>query len=101
MLQEGGENAGLQSETTGFLPTGTATPRAEMVGDRLQASLETKLQTALGFEGTLREDKRVKQVLIAAYAEREWNVAVASTEGADGSYRRGGGGPTGCVVREW
>ncbi|HLA23763.1 MAG TPA: metallopeptidase TldD-related protein [bacterium] len=100
MLQEAVENAGLQSETTGFLPTGTATPRAEMVGDRLQASLETKLQTALGFEGTLREDKRVKQVLIAAYAEREWDVAVASTEGADGSYRRGVAGLMASMVMQ-
>ena len=100
MLQEAVENAGLQSETGGFLPAGTATPRAEMVGDRLQASLETKLQSALGFEGTLREDKRVKQVLIAAYAEREWNVAVASTEGADGSYRRGVAGLMASIVMQ-
>jgi PmbA protein len=71
-----------------------------MVGDRLQASLETKLQTALGFEGTLREDKRVKQVLIAAYAEREWDVAVASTQGADGSYRRGVAGLFASMVMQ-
>lgn len=100
MLQEAVENAGLQSETTGFLPAGTATPRAEMVGDRLQASLETKLQTALGFEGTLREDKRVKQVLIAAYAEREWDMAVASTAGASGSYRRGVAGLIASMVMQ-
>jgi len=100
MLQEAVENAGLQSETAGFLPAGTATPRTEMVGDRLQASLETKLQTALGFEGTLREDKRVKQVLIAAYAEREWDVAVASTEGVGGSYRRGVAGLMASMVMQ-
>lgn len=100
MLREAVENAGLQRETSGFLPAGTATPRAEMVGDGLSASLETKLQTALGFEGTLREDKRVKQVLIAAYAEREWDVTVASTEGADGSYRRGVAGLMASTVMQ-
>ena len=100
MLEEAVENAGLQRETGGFLPAGTATPRVETVGDRLQASLETKIQTALGFEGTLREDKRVKQVLIASYAEREWDVAVASTEGADGSYRRGVAGLMASIVMQ-
>ncbi len=100
MLREAVENAELQSETRGFLPAGIATARAEMVGDRLRASLETKLQTALGFEGTLREDARVKQVLFAAYAEREWDVSIASTEGADGSYRRGLAGLIASIVME-
>ncbi|HEY6103662.1 MAG TPA: metallopeptidase TldD-related protein [bacterium] len=100
MLNEAVENAGLQSETAGFLPAGRVTPRAEMVGDRLEASLDTKIQTALGFEGTLREDKRVKQVLIAAYAEREWDVSVASTQGADGSYRRGVAGLFASMVMQ-
>jgi PmbA protein len=100
MLREAVENAALQQETGGFLPAEGITPRAEMVGDGLSASLETKLQTALGFESTLREDKRVKQVLIAAYGEREWDVAVASTEGADGSYRRGVAGLMASVVMQ-
>jgi PmbA protein len=100
MVQEAVDNAGLQNETTAFLPAGTATPRAELVGDRLQASLDTKLQTALGFEGTLREDKRVRQVLLAAYTEREWDVTVASTAGAEGSYRRGVAGLYASIVMQ-
>ncbi len=98
MLREAVENAGLQTDTAGFLPAGTATPRVDLVGTGLSASLETKVQTALGFEGTLREDRRVKQILIASYAEREWDVHVASTEGADGSYRQGAAGLMASVV---
>lgn len=89
MLQEATENSSLQSDATGFLPESAAAPRKDMVGDSLRGSLEAKVQMAIALEGTIREDPRVKQVLFASYAEREWDVAVASTEGANGSYRRG------------
>jgi len=89
MLQEATDNSSLQAEASGFLPKSTAVTRKDMVGDSLRGSLEAKVQMAIGLEGTIREDPRVKQVLFASYAEREWDVAVTSTEGADGSYRRG------------
>jgi len=100
MLDEATENAGLQQATNGFLPAGSALGRTDLVGDRLTAPLEAKVGAALGFEGTLREDKRVKQVMLAAYTEREVDVAVASTRGADGAYRRGAAGIGGSMVMQ-
>ncbi|MDQ7843499.1 MAG: metallopeptidase TldD-related protein [Armatimonadota bacterium] len=100
MLQEAIDNAGLQSETGGFLPAGRATPHRNLVGQALQGSLEAKIQMAIGLESTIREDARVKQVLYASYAEREWEVAVASTEGAEGSYRRGVAGLIASLVMQ-
>ncbi len=100
MLDEAVENAGLQQATDGFLPTGSPLGRTDLVGDKLKAPLEAKVGAALGFEGTLREDKRVKQVLIAAYTEREAEVAVASTQGVDGAFRRGAAGIGGSMVMQ-
>jgi PmbA protein len=89
MLREATDNSSLQSDASGFLPKNAPVPRKDMVGDSLRGSLEAKVQMAIGLEGTIREDRRVKQVLFASYSEREWDVAVTSTEGTDGSYRRG------------
>ncbi len=100
MLDEAVENASLQQATDGFLPTGSSLGRTDLVGDKLKAPLEAKVSAALGFEGTLREDKRVKQVLIAAYTEREAEVAVASTQGVDGAFRRGVAGIGGSMVMQ-
>jgi len=98
MLQEAIDNAGLQTETGGFIPAGRATPHKDLVGETLRGSLEAKIQMAVGLESTIREEARVKQVLYATYAEREWHVAIASTEGADGSYRRGVAGMIASMV---
>ncbi len=100
MLQEAVDNAQLQSDTGGFLPAGRATGHRDLVGEALRGSLEAKVQMALGLEGTMREDRRVKQVLFAAYGEREWDVAVASTEGTEGSYRHGVAGLMASVVMQ-
>lgn len=100
MLDEAIENASLQQETTGFLPAGAPLGRTDLLGDALKAPLEAKVAAALGFEGTLREDKRVKQVMLAAYTEREIEVAVASTQGADGGFRRGVAGMGGSIVMQ-
>lgn len=100
MLREAVDNAGLQSARGGFIPPGRRAGRSDLVGDTLRGSLEAKVQMAIGFEGTIREDPRVKQVLYASYLEREWEVAVASTEGADGSYRRGAAGLLASAVMQ-
>lgn len=100
MLQEAIDNSSLQSEASGFLPKSAPVARKDMVGDSLRGSLEAKVQMAIGLEGTIREDRRVKQVLFASYAEREWDVAVTSTEGADGSYRRGIAGLMASMVMQ-
>lgn len=100
MLDEAVENGGLQQATDGFLPTGSSLGRTDLVGDKLQAPLEAKVDAALGFEGTLREDTRVKQVMLAAYTERESEVAVASTRGVDGAFRRGAAGIGGSMVMQ-
>ncbi|HXF81464.1 MAG TPA: DNA gyrase modulator, partial [bacterium] len=92
MLQEAVDNAALQSAADGFLPPGQRTAHRDLLGDGLRGSLEAKAQMAIGLESTIREDPRVRQVLYAAYMEREWTVAVASTAGAAGSYRRGAAG---------
>lgn len=100
MLSEAIDNAGLQTETDKFIPEGTDVGRHDMLGDGLDAPLESKIQTALGFEGTLREDKRVKQVMVAAYTEREGNVTLGSTQGTEGAYRRGVAGVMASVVMQ-
>lgn len=100
MLNEAVDNASLQTETDKFLPDGGDVGRHDLVGDGLAAPLESKVQTALGFEGTLREDKRVKQVMFAAYTEREGDVTLGSTQGADGAYRRGVAGVMASVIMQ-
>ncbi len=100
MLTEALENAALQDTASGFIPAGVALGRHDLLGNGLAASLEAKVQTALGFEATLREDRRVKEVSAATYAEVEHDVTVASTMGATGSYRRGIAGIIGSVVME-
>lgn len=100
MLNEAIDNAHLQTETDKFLPDGTDVGRHDLVGDRLAAPLESKVRTALGFEGTLREDKRVKQVMFASYTEREGDVTLGSTQGAEGAYRRGVAGVMASVVMQ-
>ncbi|HEY3247159.1 MAG TPA: metallopeptidase TldD-related protein [bacterium] len=100
MLAEAAENAALQTDTSGFLPEGVDLGTHDLVGDGLAAPLESKVQTALGFEGTLREDKRVKQVMFASYSEREVDLSLASTQGADGRYRRGVAGLIASVIMQ-
>lgn len=100
MLNEAVENAGLQTEADKFIPDGTDVGRHDLLGDGLEAPLESKIQTALGFEGTLREDKRVKQVMFAAYTEREGDVTLGSTQGTEGTYRRGVAGVMASVVMQ-
>ncbi len=67
MLDEAVENASLQRESTGFLPAGSSLGHQDLVGDRLDASPEAKIAAALGFEATMREDKRVTHVELADY----------------------------------
>lgn len=100
MLAEAIENASLQEEQSGFLLPGTALGRRDLLGNALAGSLESKLQAALGFEGTIREDARVKQVALAAYGERIWEQTVASTEGVQGTYRRGAAGLMASVIMQ-
>lgn len=100
MVDEAIENGALQREADGFLPAGSPVEYQDLVGNALDAPLEAKVQTALGFEATLREDKRVKHVLFAGYTERVWDTSVASTEGADGTYRRGIAGIGGSFVMQ-
>jgi PmbA protein len=100
MLNEAVDNAGLQTETDKFLPDGTDLGRHDLVGRGLDAPLASKVQTALGFEATLREDKRVKQVMFASYTEREGDVTLASTQGTDGAYRRGVAGVMASVIMQ-
>ncbi len=105
MLEEAVANAGLQernseAQSTEFIPEGRALAPQDLVGDALTAPLEAKVAAALGFERTLHEDPRVKQVVFGAYAEREREVHLRSTRGAEGTYRRGVVGMTGSIVMQ-
>ncbi len=100
MLTEAVDNAALQQDATGFLPVGKDVGRHDLLGNGLAASLEAKTQTALGFEATMREDRRVKEVFSATYTEVEREVTLRSSTGAVGSYRRGVAGIVGGVVMQ-
>ncbi|MGH2403829.1 MAG: TldD/PmbA family protein [bacterium] len=100
MLDEAIENASLQERGEAFLPAGSPLGHQDLVGKSFDAPLQAKIQAALGFEGTLREDKRVMGVELADYDERVWDISVASTEGADGSYRRGAAGLSAFFVMQ-
>lgn len=100
MLDEAVENASLQRKSDGFLPAGSSLGHQDLVGDRFEAAPEAKIAAALGFEATMREDKRVTHVELADYTERVRDVTVASTEGTDGSYRRGAAGLIGYFVMQ-
>lgn len=88
-LQEAKENAELQTSGRGALPQGRALGRQDLLGESLSAPLEEKAQRALAFESGLRQDPRLKQVMMARYSERDTTVSLASTSGVLGEYRDG------------
>jgi len=88
-LREAHENALLQSEAEGFLPTGGELGRHDLLGEGLSAPLEQKRQAALDLEANLRADPRVLQVQMTRYAERENQATLGSTQGVAGSFRNG------------
>lgn len=89
VLQEATENADLQSDTGGFLPAGQALGHKDLISEGLSAPIEEKAQAALDLEAGLRQDERTDQVPLARYTERESEVSLSSTKGADGGYRNG------------
>jgi PmbA protein len=86
-LEEARENA-LLSGKEGFLPPGAPLGRHDLLGEGLSAPPEAKREAALALEAALREDPRVR-VAQGGYQEVEAQVALASTEGAEGAYRFG------------
>jgi PmbA protein len=88
-LGEAVENAELQSETGGFLPQGHPLGETDIIGEGLSAPVTEKAGRALDLEAGLRQDARLKQVVLARYSEREVNISLASTQGAEGGYRSG------------
>ncbi|GIW26353.1 TldD/PmbA family protein [Meiothermus sp.] len=89
VLQEAHENALLQSETGGFLPSGGALGQHDLLGEGLSAPLEQKRQKALALESGLRADPRVKQVQMTRYSESETQATLGSTRGVSGAFRNG------------
>ncbi|GAB5601501.1 TldD/PmbA family protein [Thermus sp. FJN-A] len=87
-LAEARENA-LLSAKEGALPPGQALGSHDLLGEGLSAPLERKEEAALALEEAIRQDPRVKSVLMGGYLERESRVALASTQGAEGSFRTG------------
>ena len=72
------------------MPQGSALGRTDLLSEGLSAPLAEKAQQALELEAQVRQDKRVKQVSVASYSEREATTTLASTAGASGDYRDGG-----------
>ncbi|MGC8876411.1 TldD/PmbA family protein [Thermus sp.] len=87
-LEEARENA-LLSAKEGALPEGRPLGSHDLLGEGLSAPSERKKEAALALEEALRQDPRVKSVLMGGYLERESRVALASTRGAEGSFRTG------------
>ena len=99
-LQEAIENAELQTDNSGFIPAATAMGYQDLIGEGLSAGLEEKSQLALDFEAQLREDSRLKQVMISRYTEREVEYSLASTQGARGGYRNGFSGLIASIIMQ-
>lgn len=87
-LEEARENA-LLSSKAGALPPGRPLGSHDLLGEGLSAPLEGKKEVALALERAVREDTRVKSVLMGGYLEREVRVGLESTQGASGSFRTG------------
>ncbi|WP_448567312.1 TldD/PmbA family protein [Thermus sp.] len=98
-LEEARENA-LLSAKEGAIPPGRPLGNHDLLGEGLSAPLEAKRQAALGLEKALREDPRVRAVLMGGYMEREVRVALESTQGAQGAYRAGLAGLMGSFVMQ-
>jgi PmbA protein len=96
-LEEARENA-LLSAKEGAIPPGRPLGSHDLLGEGLSAPLEAKREAALGLEKALREDPRVRAVLMGGYLEREVRVALESTQGAQGAYRAGLAGLMGSFV---
>ncbi len=88
-LDEAVENAGLQQDTDGFIPSSQALGDHDTLGEGLSATVEEKLETALTYGRTLQADPRTRRAFLSVYAERELNRQVTSTEGASGRIRQG------------
>jgi PmbA protein len=96
-LEEARENA-LLSAKEGRIPPGRPLGSHDLLGEGLSAPLEAKRQAALSLEKTLREDPRVRAVLMGGYMEQEVRLALESTQGAQGAYRTGFAGLMGSFV---
>ena len=89
-LEEARANALLPAKE-GALPQGSPLGSHDLLG-------EGKKEAALALEAALRQDPRVKSVLMGGYLEREIRVALKSTQGAEGSFRTGFAALTGSFV---
>ncbi len=87
-LHEAVQNADLQPGTGGFIPPGRPVGFHAVAAAGVDEAVEPKLEKAVLFERTLRENPRVTKVQFADYKERQKEVTIASTEGSVGSYRR-------------
>jgi PmbA protein len=98
MLQEAIENAHLQTTTDGFIPTGKALGRQDLLDEGLSGDLEQKRAMPLEMEKIIRQDTRTDQVDSTEYSEYDSEVLVASTKGSSGGYRTGAAYVGGSVI---
>jgi PmbA protein len=98
MLQEAIENANLQTTTDGFIPTGSALGRQDLLDEGLSGDLAQKRAMPLEMEKIIRADKRTDQVDSTGYSEYDSEVLVASTKGSSGGYRTGAAYVMGHVI---
>ena len=101
VLDEALENALLQDEDSGFLPTGSDLGRTDLLSEGLSAPIAEKAALARNVEETLKQDPRYDKTQTVRYVEREQQKEIASTLGARGGYRVGMAGVmSSFVMRE-
>ncbi len=91
-LDEARQNAALLAPGDARIEPGRPLGDHDLLGSGVDEDLGQKLESAMGFEEDLRSDARVRQVPIARYMEREIQIGISSTGGAEGRFRNGGAG---------
>jgi PmbA protein len=97
-LDEAIENAALQERAGAALPAGRPMGRHDLVGEGLSAGIDAKGAAVTALERAVTGDARVQTMQVARYVEEETEVALGSTQGADGGYRNGYVGLMGVLV---
>ncbi len=100
VITEAKENAELQTSSEAFLPTGKNLGKSDLIGEGLSAPIEEKIAAVVGLEHNLRQDQRLKSIMMTRYIESESSTTIASSNNLDGSYRNGFSGVYGVFVMQ-
>ncbi len=100
VITEAKENAELQTSSEAFLPAGKNLGKSDLIGEGLSAPIEEKIAAVVGLEHNLRQDQRLKSIMMTRYIESESSTTIASSNNLDGSYRNGFSGVYGVFVMQ-